>query len=282
MRIIGRAWALLLMAMAMGSVAADNRVMETYPLYTPEVAVVVSVAESVASPGSRVLYDKTGGRLLILATAEDHVRLREVLNGINQPLPNVRIEVSIKESGQQELSSIGVSGEGTVVVTDDDTEVSGTVKPRVQSRAERRSRGVKQTLLLQSGGEAVLRVGEEVPNAEWLTSYGQQQGYAPVIVETREVGAVLRVHARVIGDGPLISLKLTPEFTEIGKDGVQGLIFTRLSTDVTVEDGATISLGGLDENSEFFSRFLIGADREGKRRALTITLTPHIEHPAAP
>jgi hypothetical protein len=275
------AWVVAL-AVAIPAVAADDRVMQPYVLYTPEVATMVSLVESVVSPGSKVLYDKSGGRLLVLAMPEDHARVQEMLKDINQPLANIRIEVSTEEAGQEQLDQIGVSGSGEVVVDSDGARVEGQVTPRADSRRNRRQKDTRQSVLLQSGGEAVLRVGEEVPFAEWLVGYGHNQGYAVQAVETREVGAVLRVQARVIGNGPLISLKLTPEITGM-TDGRPGTIqYTRLSTDVTVEDGQTLSLGGLTEHSEFFERFLVGVDREGRRRTLTLTVTPHIERPTAP
>ncbi|MCE9614272.1 MAG: hypothetical protein K8T26_08350 [Lentisphaerae bacterium] len=277
---------LIIIALGLAIVAAsageDSRLMHVYPLYTAEAAAVVSMVESVLGPAAKVIYDKPNGRLLILATAEEHKQVADVLTQVNVAPMNIRIEVTTDESEQQELSSFGVSGDGTVTVDDSGTSVSGTVRPRASQRSGRRGRAVKQTLLLQSGGEAVLHVGEEVPYADWIMQYGVNQGYLPQVVTMREVGALLHVQARVIGDGPLMTLKLTPELTGVSDTGAQSITFTRLSTDITVQDGQTLDIGGLTSNVEFYEKFLMGLDRGGNRRALTIKVTPHIEAPAKP
>ncbi len=282
---LGRGWIRMGGVLAAGlltlaaTAETDRRVMQAYPLFTPEVVAMISVAESVLGPGSRVIHDRTNGRLLVLATDDDHARLRETLEAINQPPVNIRIEVAIEEDEREQLTAVGVSGDAEVRVEDDRVEARGRVAPRIQARDDRRRRTMRQTLLLQSGGEAVLHIGEEAPQVEWLVRYGDVHGDAVRVASPRETGALLRVQARVIGDGPLISLKLTPEVTARGEGGPERYRFTRLSTDITVSDGQAIRLGGLEENSEFYRRFLIGIDRQGAQRALTIVLTPRIEAP---
>lgn len=259
------------------SADADSRVMQIYPLYTPDAAATISVVESVLGAEGRVIYDKPNVRLLVVATEEQQKNVAEILGQLNVPPANIRIEVAMDESLQEKMLSLGVDTEGQVVIDGGNADVNATVTPHVSNRSSRRGRTMKQSLLLQSGGEAVLHIGEEVPYAEWIVNYGVSQGYFPQYVQMREVGAVLRVQARVIGDGPLISLKLTPEISGMSDSGQQTLQFTRLSTDVTVEDGQTLDLGGLSENSEFFQKFLIGLDRNGSQRALTLKVTPRIE-----
>lgn len=270
---------LLFGMLAATTFAADARRMEVYPLYTSDAASVVSALQMVMGPDAKVIYDKGGVRLLVLAGDSDQQQAKDLLAKLNVPPVNVRVEIAIDESSEQQLSSIGISGGGDVVVTGDGVQASGSVQPRVEDRRKRRKQSNKQTLLLQSGTDAVLHVGQEVPYAEWLVHYGCSQGYAPKAIEMREVGALLRVQARVIGDGPLVSLKLTPELSGLTAEGAQTISFTRLSTDVTLQDGQTINLGGLNENAEFYDKFLVGLDRSGRRRALSISVTPHIEAP---
>lgn len=262
------------------AMAQDGRVMQAYPLYTRDAAALISMVEAVSGTDGRVIYDKPNGRLLVLATADAQVDVADVIRQLNVPPVNVRIEVAVEESKQEQLVAMGVEGGADVVIVEDTVNVDASVRPYAQRRSDRHGRTTRQTLLLQSGGEATLHIGEEVPNADWLVQYGINQGYMMRALELREVGAILRVQARVIGEGPLISLKLTPEITGLADGGKETIQFTRLSTDITVQDGQTVDIGGLTENSEFYSRFLVGMDRNGKRRSLAITVTPRIERPA--
>ena len=52
--------------------------------------------------------------------------------------------------------------------------------------------------------------------------------------------------------------------------------FATVSTEVTVSDGQTVTIGTDAKDSDFYSRFLIGATLSGGTRRLNITLTPHI------
>jgi len=261
---------------------ADDRELEIYPLYSPDAAAIINVVESTIGPSGKVIYDKSGSRLLVLADREAHVDVAAIMKKVNVPPVNVRINLVMRDEGRITDSGFAIRGSGEVVVTPDDTDVNVSVRPEVRSRSTRTGRNTRQSLLIQSGTEGVLKVGAEVPFLHWLTNYGVNRGYIVEHVEMREVGAFLRVQARVIGDGPLISLKLTPELSGLAGEGQQQVKFTHLSTDLTVRDGQTISLGGLEEDSEFYRKFLVGVDSRGNRRELRISVTPTIEAPAAP
>ena len=52
--------------------------------------------------------------------------------------------------------------------------------------------------------------------------------------------------------------------------------FTTVATEVVVTDGVPFTLGGLNENKDFYSRFLVGRSRSGSSQNLDIELTVHI------
>ena len=262
--------------------AADDRVLEVYSLMSPDAGAMVNVVESMLGDEGKVIYDKAGGRLLVLAPPSRQPDVAAALERINIPAPNVRIAVAIKETGQLNESGFSIRGSGEVVVTPDDTDASLTLSPSLHSRSGTRDRNVTQSLLVQSGGDAIIRVGTTVPFLDWIMTYGRHRGVVTGQIDYRDVGAQLRVHARVIGDGPLISLKLTPELSGLTDAGKQTIAFTTMSTDLTVNDGQVVTIGGMNDNSEFYEKFLVGMDRRGNRRELTITATPTIEHLVTP
>jgi type II secretory pathway component HofQ len=261
--------------------ADDARIMEVYPVFTPDAAVLVSTVQAVLGEDAKVIYDRAGGRIMVLATTEEQVRAVEVLSKLNLPPPNIRIDVTINESDRHQLTEFSLDASGGVAVTPESAQAGVRAEGRANRRRDQHRRALRQTLLVQSGGEALLRVGEEVPYVEWLVDYGFRQGYISQHVTMREVGASLRIQARVIGNGPLISLTVTPELAGLSDAGDQRIVYTHLSTHMTIEDGQTVELGGLNENTDFFEHFLVGVDRESSHRALTISATSHIEAFAA-
>ena len=53
--------------------------------------------------------------------------------------------------------------------------------------------------------------------------------------------------------------------------------FTQVASEVTVDSGQTIQLGGFVQNQEFYSKFLIGLDSRGTQGRIDILLTPQIQ-----
>jgi hypothetical protein len=101
-------------------------------------------------------------------------------------------------------------------------------------------------------------------------------GFIQSQVAWRDVGSFLAVEPTVIGDGPLIRVRVTPELVGTVNGSPYETKFSSVATEVTVSDGETITIGSDAKNTEFYSRFLIGVSRSGSSRRLNITMTPHI------
>ncbi len=125
---------------------------------------------------------------------------------------------------------------------------------------------------------ATLRVGERVPYLAWLTEYGFRHGYIrETHIEWRDVGSFLAVEPDIIGDGPMIRIRLIPTLTGRLKDGQEETIrFTELTTELIARDGQTVSVGGFTENRDFYSKFLVGRSGGNESLITDITLTPRI------
>jgi type II secretory pathway component GspD/PulD (secretin) len=124
----------------------------------------------------------------------------------------------------------------------------------------------------------MLRVGESVPYLAWLTEYSWRHGYIrEVNIEWRDVGSFLSFRPEILGDGPLIRVRLTPTLSGRLTNGTKHTIeFTELTTEVTVRDGQTLSIGGFNKDQEFSSKFLVGQSGGSETSITDITLTPRI------
>lgn len=248
-----------------------------YPVFHADLESVRDTAANLLGPeGGQVLTDRAGGRLIVNTTPERHLLIRELLKGLDVPLLNVRIEVRLKlrERAGERGAAIGGSGRGRT--SGRQSGYGFDLKPRAHDDRTAEREEIQQILLVESGREGTLRVGESVPYLDWLQEYGVNRRLCPPEIRWQEVDAFLTVEPRVIGSGPAIRLRITPELRGLVDQNPLRVKYSTVTTEVTVNDGQTVDLGGLVGNRDFYGRFLVGTDREDNERSLEITLTPHV------
>ena len=198
-----RAWWIGLGAWLGWVLAAQGaaRTVEVYPAGSSDLGVFAAAVRGVAGPEDVVIPDPAQHRVVVIASPETHRAIAALGRTLQRPPRNVRIDVSIRDRGTEEGTAFGVGGEGAVVVRGGDVSTRVRLQPRLASTRTEAVSGARQSLVVSSGKEAVLRVGESVPYPD---------------------------------------------------------------------------LGGLTADNEFYSRFLVGADRSRSARRLEIRLTPTI------
>jgi type II secretory pathway component GspD/PulD (secretin) len=249
---------------------------EVYSLEFADAQSALEIVKAIVGPTGNVSLDEANRRLLVVATKEKHAQVEDMMRKLNVPPKNVRIEVRFLESSSRQDVGAGMEGAGEVVRDEGITRTRIKVKPRIEHKTITASSDVAQLLLVASGRQGVLRIGESVPYLDWFVDYGLQCGYLRQRISWKDVGASLIVEPIVIGDGPMIRIRLTPELSGLVDGNVFQTRFSRVATEVVVQDGQTFQVGGLDKDSDFYSRFLVGFNRSGDQRALNITLTPRI------
>ncbi len=274
---------LLLILVAAPILRAEKMVVEVYPLDLADFETASQLAAAMVSKEAKLVSDKENNRLIVYDFPERQAALRKALMKVSAPANNVRIQVAFKDQSSLQQNSAGVEGRfraGGVTVGTSRSTVNGVNVHADQVNVMRDS-NVQQELIVVSGGKAKLRVGTDLPYADWFWSYGIQQGLWNGGVKWKEVGAQMIVEPYVIGGK--IRVRLTPEFSYVVDGKTLATAIEKLTTEVIVDDGQEISLGGLPvSDSEFFSRFLIGYDHAGEKRSLHITLKPTIEPATRP
>ena len=228
----------------------------------------IQVARALLEGESAVVPDRARQRLLVHATEEEHRRLSEAFAAVGRPAPNVRIDVDWEEVSSERERGIRAG----LVADPGGVRMSGDVRHR-DSRADRRTR---QTLVMASGREALLKVGEQVPWLEWIEDWAWRAGILQTRVQWQEVGAFLAVEATVIGEGPYVRIRVTPELSGRVEGQPHRIRFAQVATEITAKSGERVPLAGLGEHRDFYDRFLVGLDRNHVRRSLRATLTPTI------
>ena len=262
------------------SVFADAKMeAEVYPLGLADFEMAEKMAKEIVSSDGKLIADKNNNRLILYDYPEKHKALSKMLREIKPPTKNVRIQVAFNDHTIGQSNGISVEGRlrvgGVVIRTGDDPNLKST---RIQGENMSSSVAslVQQELLVMSGGRAHLRVGSDVPYADWFWSYGLKYGLWDGAMRWKEVGAQLVVEPYVIGNA--IRVRLTPEFSYLVEGSPITTVVEKLTTEVFVENGETIDLGGLTAgDNEFFSKFLTGYNHLGEKRSLRIILKPTIE-----
>ncbi len=271
--------ALLTYTAAFAAEPEEGRFFRVHPLGFVEVDIAEAAAKAIISEGGSVIPDRRNQRLLVRATETEHRRLTEALAAINRPPVNIRIDVDFDEAGSSRQRGVGVDARG---IYRSGGGGGASVGIGLADRSSQFSDRARQTLVVASGREASLRVGERVPWLEWIETWGRNAGVFESRVNWQDVGAFLVVEPTLIGEGPNIRIRLIPELS--GRVGGQPhrVRFAAAATEIVARAGQTVSLAGLGQSNEFYSRFLVGFDAGGARRSLNIALTPTLLSPPSP
>ncbi len=264
------------------ALAAPVPEFKTYDIGFADASNAVAVVGAVLGADGKVFFDPSTHRLMVLASSNGHDQVAAVIRQVNVPPRNVRIEVVYRGQGSNTERDASVSGRGGVVVGGGPTRSAFQVRPRVTDTSSTLTSSTAQQLLVSSGRQGSIFVGETVPYLEWIMDYGVRCGIVGQRVSWQQVGATLVVEPFVIGDGPLIRVRLTPELSGRVNGSPYRTRFTTVATEVVVSDGTPFSLGGLKENRDFYSRFLVGVSQSGARQSLDIELTARIVPAAGP
>ena len=258
---------------------AEPQAFEMHPIGFAEPETALALAREIVGEDGFVALDRRHARLLVRTEAARHVQLRSLLARLDVPPRNVRIEVEFDQAFEDHARHADLGIEGGVVVTGRDASGRVTLRPSVGDRRTRGRDRTRQSLLVASGREATLRVGERVPYLQWIHRWGIRHGVLEGEIRWQDVGAFLAVEATVIGEGPLVRIRLTPTLSGRVEGRPHEVRYAEAATEVTVSDGQTLSIGGLARDHDFYERFLVGFDRSGGTRRLDIRLTPHISTP---
>jgi len=255
---------------------ADPNVLEIYPVDEGSPEELVEMARRVAGPEAQVTLDPRGQRVLVLTTRERQAQVAEIFRPAAVAPFNVRLDVSFRGAGSEERRGADAGIEGGIVHEQGLTHGTFRIRPRVENSLSTHTRNTVQTLVVANGRSASLRVGEDVPYLTWILDYGRRHHMLLQDVAWQQVGSFLAVEVQVMGEGPMIRLRITPELRGLVDGRPERARFAAVSTEVVVQEGQPFPLGGLADANEFFSRFLVGAVRSGTQEALDISVTAHI------
>lgn len=268
--------------LVLSAAAEPGREFAAYAVGDTELAAAEQVVRSVLDRDDTVARDEKNRRLLIMTSPAHHRQIAELMAKLNPPARNIRIQVRFKGAGREEEREASLRGQGQVVLTPGGRAQGRiSLQPRVINELSTRQSDTSQLLLVASGREASLRVGEEVPYLDWMVDYGLSHGWLTSRVTWQRVGATLVVQPTLIGDGPDLRIRITPELSGMVDGRPERIRFAQAATELVARDGQPLQLGGFSQHRDFYDRFLVGLRSGGQAESLSIELTPEVM-PAGP
>lgn len=187
------------------------------------------------------------------------------------PPRQVRVSVDFRQSGTVDEDSIDGGG-GIVIRRDGGTSARGTLSANSQTTRVRRTSGI--FTLVADGGDSMLSVLRRVPfeDVRFYQSYASGAGYVTRDVVFESVGTALKVHADVL-DGHRVQLRLVPSVSYFGADGSGSIDLVEAATDLVVESGVPVTIGGGSTQSEEILSRILGHGSRREQGETSVVLT---------
>lgn len=222
---------------------------------------------------------------LIIRTSDNNMKAIERLLAQLDIVPR-QLRITVEQRVMDDRSTTAHSVEGEVQVGDDariklpgkaaDDHGLVVQKDNLRLHAENRAttgrNAAVQTVMVQDGQHAYIRIGQSVPHVKKILSLGRNRAVLAQSVEYQDVTTGFDVVPRVHGDH--VRLKITPRLSSL-RDPATGLAdFQELATTVEVKPGEWIELGAiLGQHNEVERAILESAATEsGERRRIRLKI----------
>ena len=232
-------------------------------------------ASRAPSATQRVVVDPARNAIIFKGSAEEFSQIRGLLESLDQPVREALIEVTVAEIRLSDTTNLGVEwtiqnagidssrlrfgtlgglGVGTsgfnFAVLNDAAQTRAVVN--AFAKDERFSILSSPRLLAKSGSEARIQVGTEVPILTSQQTTSSTIAGNPAVLQSiqyRSTGVLLTVKP-VIHAGDRVDLEVSQEVSEATTNSTSAISSPvisnrKISTNLTLRDGATVILGGL-------------------------------------
>ena len=269
--------------------------------------------------GSPLIVDDKRNLIIFRGSGEEWAGVRDVIEKLDKPVPSVLIEVLIAEVSLDEeektgfdflfnsgIDRFGLTGGTRGALGLSNQGLSLTLDSAGQTRAllsffhknDKVAIRSQPKLLVKSGAEATIQVGNDIPVITQLSQDSVQVGGSTNVLQQvnyRTTGVVLSI-TPLVQAGGLVDVTIIQELSEARPTAATSLggsptILTRsLSTSLSLKDGGSLLMGGLiSENRSTGTIGVPGLHRvpglgrlfradtySGDRTELMVMVTPYV------
>ncbi|MCX5735604.1 MAG: hypothetical protein NTW68_14960 [candidate division NC10 bacterium] len=193
---------------------------------------------------------------------------------IPPPPGSVKVSVEFRRIGQRTQGGADLrgTGPGGTIVQVSPQGVRGSAQLRVQESQQRVRQTAGSFLFIQDGAEGRLAVLDQSLEIVWFQQYAARHSYITAGVVLREVGTAFLVRPTILPNRQ-IRLKITPHLSYRTEEGEGAIEMVDASTEVVVQSGQPVTIGGSDRDGEVVRQFLLGYERVNHTGQVSIILT---------
>jgi type II secretory pathway component GspD/PulD (secretin) len=232
---------------------------------------LLPVVEHMKSGEGKVTVDSNTDSLIVVDYPQNLQRMAEVLKTLDVPEKQVEIKVLVAEVTDAFLGQAGLSLGQSVMAPERFDRMRYLLERSKNSNVRS-----EMTVLTMSGKPASIKVAQDEILWGAVVSVPESKTITVAPVAKRSAGKFLEVLPGVNNDGS-ITVTLRPEVSEFQKD--RSIYERSIITQVNVESGDTIAIGGLEAEKKYTEQDgipLTGATVHGgmkERRKIMMFLT---------
>lgn len=270
---------LLLLAISLFLNSEDTtRITRSYNVRTEDLPSLQNALQSAITAQGKIIPIPKNSKIIVQDIPTQFGLIEEIVQGFNDPQPNVRIEIISKSFGngiQRHASLEGQTTIGGVRVGNRDRK---GIEVNLGNQSITNDSLNSSFLVVRSGGSATLEVGKNVPVIDYFWTYARGLG---LVSETQtrweKLGTSLAIRPRVIGNQ--IEVDVIPTIRKINRDFFdpeETISFENLKTSVIVANGSSIQIGGIASGDATFQKYFFGFNQKETSRNTDITLIASI------
>ena len=202
--------------LALSAVGWSEPKVQIFTLSNRPAAATVDIVKAVLDPTDQVFTDERLQRLIVKADPERLEKVRQLLEQIDVPAPQVWLKVAQNANLQQSRTSLLQTGSVS-------QDVSGT-----------------QTLLVMSGERGEIVVGQDIPFVQPFWNYASGLGLIAPSLVFQSVSTGFAVEPTVVGDR--VRLRIYPWMSYQSAGGRGRIDFSEAATSVTLANGQVTTI----------------------------------------
>jgi hypothetical protein len=243
------------------------------------------------APGAKMVFIPASGKVLLQGNREQvelvAASVADLVREASKPQPNVRIEILTSDNSVSKDQGADVKWNvgGHDVRAGNVPGNTSRVGVGFVNNTTTQSSSMNQFLVVQSGLSAAIDISQTVPFVDYFYTYARSCGYVIPEIRWERVGTSLAIFPVVQGN--LVRVQVIPRITTLLNGKTGEILFKELATTVTVQNGATLDIGGFQgADSQFNASFLSGVSSRRGGSSTTIrlraTILPPMQQALAP
>jgi hypothetical protein len=254
------------------NVAAEELITRVFQLTNRPAEATVEMVRPWLSPSGTVMAETRLQKLIVRDTRDRLAEVERLLAEIDQPAPQVLIQVAMSGSNPVHGQQAGVMVQGDLR------------HPQIALQAGAHvgdsSVQTQQSLLVMSGERGVITVARDLVTVDPYLHFVSRYGLPGPGLLVQTVSTGFAVEPVVVGD--VVRLTVTPWLGFMGAGGRTEVLMEQASSTVAVRSGQEVTLASGSSREEFqaaaYGLVLAGASRSNQR-SVSITVRPEILPP---